>query len=303
MPSKKKKSKAKGRKAAAGKGDANKAADNVQKQGTLHSEMQRLKIGEQQAGDGGDDALLEEAIKLAAVEEQEMKVKEKENCTHGYNPSMFQKEFSEDYFKIYFEEFYASTRRGDFGLHNKLDRLTDGFRAARAKYAKELNRDANLESIKSYSLAEGTKFILDGNCDDARLCAALAFYMKVLLTDFTACNAEKLLELSYADEHTLVKFFKKQIPCTCLDEKYKEVKISPKMGICSNRQCPLPGRSEVRSSMLCCTGCRKVNYCSRECQEVDWPHHKNVCNGKYHEDMMRQFVDVTAQFMSSTQNN
>ena len=100
MPSRKKKSKAKGRKPAAGKGVVKVEENNVTAEGTLNSEMQRLKISKREAGDE-DDALLEEAIKLAAVEEQEMKVKEKENCTHGYNPSIFQKEFCEDYFKKY----------------------------------------------------------------------------------------------------------------------------------------------------------------------------------------------------------
>ena len=103
MPSRKKKSKAKGRKPAAGKGSA-KATDNAsveeQKKGALDSEMQRLKIGDKQAGEE-DDALLEEAIKLAAVEKLQIEKEEKENCTHGYNTSMFQKEFCEDYFKIY----------------------------------------------------------------------------------------------------------------------------------------------------------------------------------------------------------
>jgi hypothetical protein len=273
MPSKKKKSKAKGRKPAAGKGGVNKGADNVsaneQKQETLDSEMRRLKTGEQQAG---EDALLEEAIKLAAVEEQEMKVKEKANCTHGYNPSStFQARFCEDYFKIYFEEFYAST-------HNKLlDRLTDGFRAG-AKYVKELKRDANLERIKSFSLAEGAKFILaGGNYDDARLCAVLAMYMKTVIEVELVPDRQKMLELLDGDEHTLVQFFRKQIPCSCLDEKYKEVKSITKMGVCYNEECPLPDHRAIRSKMLQCTGCHNVSYCSNECHEAAWPHHKDVC--------------------------
>jgi hypothetical protein len=265
MPSRKKKSKAKGRKPAAGKGGA-KGTDNVQtEQGApLDSEMRRLKIneprGEQQDDDNEEDALLEEAIKLAAVEEEEMKVKEKANCTHGYNPSsMFQARFCEDYFKIYFEEFYAST-------HNKLlDRLTDGFRAG-AKYVKELKRDANLERIKSYSLAEGAKFILaGGNYDDARLCAVLAMYMKLVIEVELVPDRQKMLELLDGDEHTLVQFFRKQIPCSCLDEKYKEVKSITKMGVCYNEECPLPDHRAIRSKMLQCTGCHNVSYCSNEC--------------------------------------
>src|SRR5210317_1033358 len=110
MPSRKKKSKAKGRKPAAGKSDANKAADNTsineEQKGTLNSEMQRLKIGEQEGDEDDEEAMLEQAIKLATIEEQEMKVKEKENCTHGYNPSsIFQARICEDYLKTFTESY------------------------------------------------------------------------------------------------------------------------------------------------------------------------------------------------------
>ena len=96
----------------------------------------------------------------------------------------------------------------------------------------------------------------------------------------------KIMELSLADEHTLVQFFRKQIPCSCLDEKYKEVKSITKMGICFNDCCPLPG-SMIRSKMLRCTGCingHNVSYCSRACQEAHWPVHKIVC-GKTTQEM------------------
>ena len=281
MPSKKKKkkSKAKGRRPATGKGGANKAADNasvneVQKKGTLSSEMQRLKIDE--------DALLEEAIKLAAVEEQEMKEKEKENCSHGYNPSSrFQARFCEDFMKIFMESFY-SARRGNKPLE-RLSSVNAAFSTAidRSHSANTTNisrNRSNFECVNPFCLAEGTKNILDGKSDDARVCAVLALYM-----NFTDCTADefpdlqKMLELIDGDEHTLVQFFRKQIPCSCLDEKYKEVKSITKMGVCYNEECPLPDRRAIHSSMLQCTGCLDISYCSRECQEADWPKHKIVC--------------------------
>ncbi len=281
MPSKKKKkkSKAKGRKPAAGKGGANKAVDNasaneVQKKGTLGSEMQRLKIGEQK---GDEDALLEEAIKLAAVEEQEMKLKEKENCTHGFNPSSrFQKEGCEDVMKLFRKSYHSElTLRGD----KPCDWLNSAAHACRT--ALDINTNVlsknGIGAIKlfSFCLAEGTKNILDGKSDDARLCAVLALYMK---RDFAIF--QKLIELLDGDEHTLVRFFKKRILCSCLDEKYKEVKSVTKMGVCFNATCPLPGNTAIRSKMLRCTGCLNdhyVSYCSRECQEAHWPVHKTIC--------------------------
>lgn len=44
-----------------------------------------------------------------------------------------------------------------------------------------------------------------------------------------------------------------------------------------NRECKLPNRMASKSTMVYCTKCRLVNYCSRECQEADWPGHKPTC--------------------------
>jgi len=88
----------------------------------------------------------------------------------------------------------------------------------------------------------------------------------------------KGIELIHADEHTLVKYLRKHIPCSCLDEKYEEVKKIKKMGICFNLQCSLPNREAERSTMLSCTRCRRVNYCSPQCQKVDWTDHKQDCD-------------------------
>ena len=285
MPSRKKKSKTKGRKPAAGKGgSANKAVEKVmvneQKQGTL-SEMQRLKIGEQKGDEDDVEAMLEEAIKLAAVEAQEIEENKKENCTHGYNPSsIFQARFCEDFLKIFMEAFYASTR-GNSRI-DLLNSVTDAYCTAMDGSVMTTNASRNKSNklcTYPYSLAEGTKFILDGKRDAACLCAVLALLTKNIDADKFG-DGQKMLELIDADEHTLVQYFRKQIPCSCLDEKYKQVKSIPKMGVCYNPECPLPDRRAVRSKMLRCTRCqtsRNVNYCSRECQEANWPAHKNYC--------------------------
>ena len=84
-----------------------------------------------------------------------------------------------------------------------------------------------------------------------------------------------IIELYKCDEHTLVKYLRKRIPCSCLDEKYNEVKSITRMGLCFNAQCT----SDIvqRSKMMCCARCGEVNYCSRECQKAAWPEHKTNC--------------------------
>ncbi|MCJ1397232.1 hypothetical protein MMC11_000424 [Xylographa trunciseda] len=46
----------------------------------------------------------------------------------------------------------------------------------------------------------------------------------------------------------------------------------PKCNACAKAQASLP------SPLQRCGKCRKVQYCSRECQKADWPTHKKACN-------------------------
>ena len=126
----------------------------------------------------------------------------------------------------------------------------------------------------------GTKHVILGDYAEARNTAYLAnsfeqfigFIQNGWVPNLTTCK-----ELLQADEHSLVRFFQKRIPCDCLDEKYANVKCIPKMGLCDNVKCGLTGRIAVRSEMLCCSRCKKANYCSTKCQEKDWKRHKEWC--------------------------
>ena len=97
----------------------------------------------------------------------------------------------------------------------------------------------------------------------------------------------RIEELCSCDEHTLVSFFRKRIPCKCLDEKYKEVKSVKKMGSCSNPDCSLPGRKVERNQILLCAQCNQLGYCSRACQKAHWKEHKKIC---------REIADLKAEF-------
>lgn len=44
-----------------------------------------------------------------------------------------------------------------------------------------------------------------------------------------------------------------------------------------------PDGSDLKECTACaCAGCASAAYCSRECQEKDWPVHKHWCSGSYH---------------------
>ncbi len=140
-----------------------------------------------------------------------------------------------------------------------------------------------MDAIISVLLSGGTRCILDGDNDASRSYATLVCHFE----EWTAVkmrkskaliNWAKIVELDRADDHTLVQYYRKRIPCVCLDKKYKEVKSVKKIGYCYNSSCSQPGNLAERSKMFCCTRCGLANYCSVECQKVDWKSHKEFCN-------------------------
>ncbi len=145
---------------------------------------------------------------------------------------------------------------------------------------------AKLKMAISYCLSKGTQDLLDGKLlshSDARKNATCVRYFQqhiaVELKQTQALfNWPKICDTRYADEHTLVKFFRKRIPCSCLNEKYEEVKHITKKGICNNEECSTQSRWVDRSRTKYCSRCRCVAYCSRECQEAHWSEHKTDCD-------------------------
>ena len=192
---------------------------------------------------------------------------------------------SEDETKIYVEFIQAFVT----AFHSKAH-VVGGLLAAQEatidEYADVYN--SKLDKIIAMLLSYGTQMILNGNNRHAQLHAMLAFHFEEIMAmckhrtiakgDKDPINWLKIYELYDADDHTLVSYYRKRIPCSCLDKKYKEVKSVKKMGWCCNKTCSLPGRKAERSKMLSCTRCGEANYCSVECQRASWKDHKKNCN-------------------------
>jgi hypothetical protein len=148
------------------------------------------------------------------------------------------------------------------------------------------NDTATMKSAMSFFLCLGTHAILDNKYDDARDSATIARFLEQhIATELKTCQAlpnwPKISETYHADLHTLVKFYRNRIPCSCLDEKYEVVKHITKVGFCYNAECKFHfeggGRTE-RSKTKYCSRCRCATYCSRECQEAQWSDHKPYCD-------------------------
>ena len=163
--------------------------------------------------------------------------------------------------------------------------------ATREEFADMWNSSFIIANMSAIFLILGTQYLLEGNNMAASHYASLAYCFE----QHIACNLRKerllmnwpkLNELYFnPDEHTLVSFFKKRITCSCLDAKYKEVRSVKKLGICYSISCPHPDRKVDRSLTKCCSVCRRVNYCSRECQVDSWDVHKLYCHKDVEKDV------------------
>jgi hypothetical protein len=152
-------------------------------------------------------------------------------------------------------------------------------------YDKVWKSSKAMQFLSGIFMDVGVDCLLEGDNKAASQYASIVYCLEQYVTcnlrkDRPTMNWPKINELYFdPDEHTLISFFKKRISCACLDGKYKQVKSIPKLGICYNVNCPLPDRKVVRSFTKCCSRCRRVNYCSRDCQVDNWQWHKMYCYG------------------------
>eukprot|EP00984_Skeletonema_dohrnii_P011388 scaffold4538_cov86-Skeletonema_dohrnii-CCMP3373.AAC.1 len=283
MPSKKKSSRGKAR-----KGDNRKKKQEEEEQGPLDEQMERLKIND----DSIDEAtLLEEAIKLAAVEKEAL------GCSHGLL-IVPEKDISiiKDFANTFIDGYNSVGAESDLG---ECLSLVAASRATAEKYPAAWEDASKIKLVVSLFASNGTQHLLEEeDIHRARLCASSAFFLQTRSACLSSDNVgsfdgtlpvgivTKMIELTSCDLHTLAKYLRKNIPCNCLDEKYEEVKSITKMGVCWNDKCSLPSRMVERSTMLYCTRCRAANYCSRECQKADWPVHKSHCDARVSERAM-----------------
>ena len=218
---------------------------------------------------------------LLSAQMRQLQVREEE-CYHGFRPFTSPDDFRLQFVSEFHCSFHEANESGECSLSNG---LIAAVKATFAEFADvwDASDSAKLEMVISYLLVFGTRDLLDDRLGRARDFATFArFFEQLIATDMKQTQAlynwPKIEQTYFSDDHTLVKFYRSRIPCSCLDEKYKEVKDIPKMSMCYNPQCNIPDNKVERSKTKYCSRCRCVTYCSRECQVADWSRHKFLCD-------------------------
>ncbi len=206
-------------------------------------------------------------------------------CLHGFDPfpddnvcSKFIRAFVHEFF-IWFRKIYTVGWQPEkIGIE-----LMEARESTKGEYSEVWNSSAKMKQVIQYFLYNGAMLILAGTDGYARHSAMFARFfeqwLKIEVHKSQACiDWPKVTESARCDKHTLVKYFWRRIRCSCLDEAYEEVKSITKMGLCFNQHCAHPDRIVERSKLRCCSRCRSITYCSRECQVADWSSHREQCD-------------------------
>ena len=175
----------------------------------------------------------------------------------------------------------------------------DALSEAYNKFPEAVNNESNREIIKTNLVSNGAAYLNDFTSVGASALLVLSG-PSVASSMARSCAAALMFIDSYAPsspvppgrldhrdakvwlrnldilggcQRSLVKYFVKQMPCNCLDQIYAEIKsTTPKMGHC--QKCRL---FKERTNMFICTGCERVQYCSKACQIANVLEHKDMC--------------------------
>jgi len=178
------------------------------------------------------------------------------------------------------------------GLNNNLSlsakSTADALSGAYNKFPEAINNESNREIIKNNFISTGVSFLLgmlgpDNSAIMAHTCAAAV----MIIDSYVPSSPAPLGRLDHRDakiwmrnvdimggcQRSLVKYFVTRSTCNCLDELYAQIKsIMPKMGKCLGCN-----QMKERTGLFICTGCERIQYCSKACQIANVPKHKDMC--------------------------
>jgi len=246
---------------------------------------------EEEAQQQAPEAQMQQLIRSASIAGNDSTTM---TCGHGMDDLSSLQDYCYKFYTAFRNAYFDAHKDGVEGVPECLAMAAS---ATIDKFADVWKDSAKMEIAMSIFLSMGVQDILKGSYNVARVSAGIiryfADYIAVHLKQTQALiNYPKIHEAYLAELHTLVKFYRRRIPCSCLEKTYEQVKTMTKMGACYGPKCPSNGQVE-RSKTFYCSRCRNVTYCSRDCQKADSTIHKHECD---------KFIAEIAKFEAKKQS-
>jgi len=180
--------------------------------------------------------------------------------------------------------------------------VVDALSTTYNNFPEALNNKSYRQFVKKNIICNGANYLLgERGFDIQRMSVACAATLMLIDSfdpsspvsagTFDERDAKKFVtngDVLNGCKRSLVKYFVNCTPCNCLDELYSKVRsTTPKMSKCVG--C---GQQKQRSSMFICTGCKRIQYCSKECQIAHVPIHKEEINIDHYGSLKSWYYDA-----------
>jgi len=200
-------------------------------------------------------------------------------CDHGQETlSDVCAEFITTFFRSYLETVLV--------MKTLVSSVNNALLEACTKHPEVIANENYLDMVKTSIVSNGTSYLLQQSLGPSHLPLACAVAL-MFIDSYSPTSSFPSGTIDYRNANTylrnfdilngcrrsLVKYYVNQTPCKCLDEMYaKERSTTPKMAAC-----PCCKETKERKSMFICTGCERMQYCSKSCQLEHVSIHKDVC--------------------------
>ena len=156
------------------------------------------------------------------------------------------------------------------------DRLTgeivvEAIKKTHNKYPGVWSDRTNRELATARLVSDGTHLLLSGVDAGKHIAGAVAVAIHCLPANgcLDLSSKLKIVDMLEGCERSVLQFYSKRIPCSCLDDKYSRSKSKPKVGVCFHCK-----QRKEHCKLMVCARCKSAQYCSQKCQALDWPSHK-----------------------------